>query len=286
MKNLLLFIPLALFFACSGSGDQPDVDNTDSTSVDTTNQEMAIYTVPSPLFIGSVLKEMECKYSSDLIADQRKFKLTGAGKILNNSLFLGMYITDFGYAFMNDQQADMNVFLVKADELIRILDMQSPVITQIVLRLKENLHSRDSVRVLINELQTKISKHYLDNRNDVVSIYILIGMLTEGLHLSLNACENPSQKSISYLVNEFNQVILQQKAFLVNLKEMLNNTGLQPDPDLLMHLNKLDEGFNDLGISYSVDIKKNRIKFIHLDKSKLPVFRQKVETLRNWIRES
>ena len=150
--------------------------------------------------------------------------------------------------------------LGKADELIGFLNMQSPVISKVVLRLKENLNNRDSIRVLINELQEKISKHYVDNHNDIVSSYVLVGMLTEGLYLSLNACKNPNRKSISYMVNEFNQTLLQQKAFLMNLKEMLKNTGLQTDPDLFKNLDDLSRGFQDLGITYSVDVKK---KFLH-----------------------
>ncbi len=285
MKNLLLFVPVAFLLACSGSGDQTDVAGSDSTGVDSV-KELAIYTIPSPLFIGSAMKEMGCGYSNEIIDDQRKLKLSGAGKTVNNSLLLGLYICDFGYAYMNEQPSDMNIFLGKADELIGFLNMQSPVISKIVLRLKENLNNRDSVRVLINELQEKISKHYIDNHNDIVSSYVLVGMLTEGLYLSLNACKNPNRKTISYMVNEFNQTLLQQKAFLMNLKEMLKNTGLQTDPDLFKNLEDISKGFQDLGINYSVDVKKNRIRYVYLDKSKLPAFKIKVESLRKWIREA
>jgi|GEM_PF-6879418 len=286
MKNLFLFIIPLFLFACSGGVENKDNELSENNSSDSSGNEMAIYSIPSPLFIGSVLKEMNCGYSPALLDDQRKLKLTGAGKIITNSLLLGLYISDFGYAFINDQQSDMNIFLGKADELIKMLDMQSPVVSGVIIRLKNNLHNRDSVRFLINELQTKIGKHYLDNNIDIVSIYVLTGMMCEGMYLTMNSCGEPDQKSISYLANDFNQSLLQQKSFLINIKEMLKNTGVSSDPALLGHLDSLMSGLKELGISYSVDTKKNRIKYVHLDKSKLPAFREKVNKFRRWIRES
>ena len=284
MKCLLIITSIIMLWACSGVNETKDNDNAENT-LENEIDEMAVYTIPSPLFIGSALKEMNCSYNSDILNDQRKVTFSGVGKILNNSLLLGLYISDFGYAFINDQQSDMNIFLAKSDELIRMLDLQSPVVTELMLRLRGNLHSKDSVRTLINELQTKISKHYLDNNNNIISIYILIGMFTEGIYLTTHACNDPDKKSISFMSANFNQILLQQKAFIINLREMLDKSGIEPDPILLNHLSKLDTCFKDLKITYSVDAKKNRIKYIHLDKTKLPAFNENVIKFRQWIKK-
>jgi hypothetical protein len=282
-KYVFLFMATCLM-GCSDSNENSNNDITEFVTEDSTVQELAIYTIPSPLFAGAALKELNCSYDPAVIDDQRKLKIRGAGKLVTNSLRLGLFISDFGYAFMYNQQADMNLFLTQAENLIRLLDMQSPAVNNMILRLKENLHNRDSVKFLINELQTRISKHYLDNNNNVISIYILTGMLTEGMHLCLNTCSNHDVKTLNYIPKQTGQLLHQFKSFHENIKEMLNSSGVEPDTILLLHLDRLERRMKELDISFSVDRKKNRVRFTYYDKSKISGLRSDVFEFREWIR--
>lgn len=285
MKNLLYLLPLILLSGCSGSSDDSS-NSMDTLTVDSVNQEMAIYTIPSPLFIGTALKESGCEYSPALVEDQKTYVLPGTGKMMIQSMRLGMYITDFGYAFMNDQQPDMNAFLAKAEELIHLLDMQSPAVNAVMVRLKNNLHNRDSVKTLIQNFQGKISQYYLENNNNIISIYILTGMMAEGLHLSLGSCSGDQEPNMNFLSQPMHQLLLQQKAFQMNLSDMMKGTGVQTDPDLARWLSGLATAFSDLKMNYSVDRKKNRIRFVYFDKTKMPALKKTVSGFRQWIRES
>lgn len=284
MRKYLLPILITCLTGCSDPNENSNNDITEFAADDSTEQELAIYTIPSPLFAGAALKELNCVYETAVVEDQRKLKIQGAGKIVTNSLRLGLYISDFGYAFMFNQQADMNLFLTRAEDLIRLIDMQSPAVNNMILRLKENLHNRDSVKFLINNLQAKISKHYLDNNNNVISIYILTGILVEGMHLCLNTCSNNDVKTLNYVPKQTGQLLLQFKNFHANLNEMLNSSGIKPDTALLRHLAHLEKRMQELDISYSVDRKKNRVRFTYYDKSKISGLRSDVFEFREWIR--
>jgi hypothetical protein len=286
MKTLgWLSVVILLLSGCSGASED-ELNNDETGLTDTLRQEYAIYTIPSPLYIGSVLKQLDCGYSTASTGYTRGLDVSGTGTTMKNAMLLGLFIADFGYAFVSDEQGDMNIFLSKIEETVKVLDIQNPMIPGIMDRMRNNLHNKDSVSILINELQGKISKHYLANHKDAVSVYVLTGMLIEGLYLSLNTCDTQSKKSMSIFVNEFNQVMLQQKAYMINLSNMLNDCGSFTSPDLIIHMDKLNSAYKDLRISYSTDVKKNKISWVHLDRTKLPALMEEVKSFREWIGEN
>jgi hypothetical protein len=65
---------------------------------------------------------------------------------------------------------------------------------------------------------------------------------------------------------------------------MLNSSGVEPDTILLLHLDRLERRMKELDISFSVDRKKNRVRFTYYDKSKISGLRSDVFEFREWIR--
>ena len=97
-KYIAFLIPLFIY-ACSGSNTESVENNLESNDSSAVNsKELTVYSVPSPAFVTSVLKETGNIYSDKLLNETRDFNGVfgvSSKKFMN----LGVYIVDFNYAY-------------------------------------------------------------------------------------------------------------------------------------------------------------------------------------------
>ncbi len=284
---ILLFIISLFIWACSGSNPESSdniIVNADSSI---NSNELTVYSVPSPAFVASVLKETGNLYSDKLIDDTRKFDGVfgvSSKKFMN----LGVYIVDFNYAYMYDQQPTAFIFMDKIDNLLKDLQLNNPRLTKIMVNFRENKDSKDSVKIYLNSLQGEINNYLIGSNAEASGLYLLTGMYIEGLYLTLSSFPNieGTLKKAGRPSRELSQLLLQHQIQLKNLISLFDNIAENRPDDFLRNLGTLKNEMEKLKLSFHTNKTSGRIEKVNFDKSQIKNVYSEVKKFRNEIIEN
>lgn len=269
--NLIFFIIPVFLWACSGSNPELSEnmsENTDSTFVN--SNELTVYSVPSPAFVTSVLKESGNIFSDKLIKETREFEGVfgvSSKKFMN----LGVYIVDFNYAYMYDQQPTAFIFLDKIDNLLKDLQLNNSNLTKIMIDFRENKDSKDSVKKYLNSIQGEINNYLIGSNAEANGLYLLTGMYIEGLYLTLSSFPNieGTLKKAGKPSRELSQLLLQHQIQLKNLMSLFDNIAENRPDDFLRNLGILKNEMEKLKLSFHINSKSKQIEKINFNRKKL-----------------
>lgn len=284
MKYIALVFSLFLL-ACSGSESDSIDNNIENTLTSKYNtNELTVYSVPSPAFVSSVLKNVGIQYSDKLL-DETKNSEANFGVSSKKFMNLGIYIVDFNYAYLFDQQPTAYVFIDKIDNLLKDLQLNNPKLNRIMADFKENKDLKDSVRVYVNEIQEEVNNYLIGSNAEANGLYLLTGMYIEGLYLTLSTFPNvsPTIKSQYKSSREINQLLLQHQVQLDNIISLFENMSENRADDFLRDLGKLKYELEKLKISYHINKTSGQIEKVNFDRSKMKNLYKVITDLRTEI---
>jgi hypothetical protein len=283
--TFIAFLIPFFIYACSGSDSETDENNVDlSDSAAIYSKELSVYSVPSPAFVTSVLKESGNLYADKLLDDTRNFNGVfgvSSKKFMN----LGVYIVDFNYAYMYDQQPTAFIFLDKIDNILKDLQLNNPRITKIMVDFHEYKDSKDSVKTYLNLLQSEINNYLIGNNAEASGLYLLTGMYVEGLYLTLSSFPNieGTIKKAGKPSSELSQLLLQHQVQLKNLIGLFDNVAENRPDDFLRSLGVLKNEMEKLKLSFHFNKISGRIEKVNFDKSQIKNVFSEVKKFRKEI---
>ncbi len=222
------------------SEEVPPVDSTQSTILNVNGE---IFSIPSPIQTGFLLKNSGAVYNKAILnpANKSATYTTNFSKGVN----LGIYGADLGYVTIYDQTQDALGYLNAAKKLADELGVAGAFDAPTITRFQKNLGNQDSMLVLVG-VAYRSSDTYLKNndRNDVSGL-VLAGGWIESLYFATNTYKiKPTE--------EVKRRIAEQKSSLQSLIKLLTQFYSQPEyTEFVDNLNDLQTVFDGVEFKYT-----------------------------------
>lgn len=244
----IAFIISAFIFASCNNENQKIDDNSgksDTTASKEKNDssDMHVFTLPAPLQVATLLKTMDIKYNEKMLVPcKRKLPLFSSNYI--RALNLGIYTIDLSYATVYNQSQNAIDYAKSIQIMTQDLGLSGGVTKQIVSRFEANINKQDSLYKIILQSYNLAHQYFQANKREEIGMYILAGSYLEGLYITLNFREIPSDNRLVNLIG-------QQKIFLENIIELLQYTEEKPETvELLQQLMSLKKEFEPIRVQF------------------------------------
>lgn len=289
MKKVLniCFTLIIVVFIVSCNSDQSekipaDADKKNEILLD--SNQAYIYTVPTPVQVTSALKLLDINYSEPLIKETKESKtpfLSSFSKAVN----LGIYLVDFAYVVIYDDNQASAIYFSKIERLTKELDLQNQKTTLVLDKCKTYMNNKDSLYKTLLSFQNEIDRKLFESQKEEISLLIVSGFYIEGLYILTEYYEKLTQKKAltQFYSNNMNNIILQQKIYLESLIELLKMYPNDEFKKLAASFENLKISFDKLNIKYEYSDKEKRLKNVSFDPVKIKDIKTAVINLRKSI---
>lgn len=285
-KILSIFaVATFLIISCSGNSDTDkeqdtivDLNSLDTGDIVTEENTEIIYLVSTPGEIVEVLNESNLGFKVGLIHDFAKSEnyLVQSSQALN----LGIYSADLAYcAYYDELNSSANLF-VAVQDLCKKLEVSYLLESIQLNRVKNNLHSPDSIKRLSKEYNKKIYDHFIENKKENLLSLISLGGFIESLYLATNNIENFEPDS------EISRLLAEQKyTFEVIRDYIVQQKGDDQISFVLDDIKKLDSFFTEIKPTSDekTTVKNNNGKIVIGGKNNLLLTKTQYKKLKETI---
>ncbi len=231
MKKGFLASALALVFiiGSSFSGNRQHASPNHITQSDDVSN--ILQSIPSPLEISSLIKEVGGKYDQSHLNDP-KF-VSNYTMSHKKALNLGIYSTDLGYANLYDQRQDILNYLDAVKGLADGLGIGQFFDYEQIKKLANSSNNIPELLKVTQQNFEKITRHLATNRRESVSVLILTGGWIEALYLTTLVYENTKDARLKDKIGE-QKIALEQIRKVMNLySDKPNFKGIMRDLEQL-----------------------------------------------------
>lgn len=245
--NVLFLFSFSIFlFSCGGDSKNNtesianDSINKRNSEKDTINNSAAVFALPAPLQIPTVLKNSHVTFSEKLLVPAKKNRVFSSDYA--RALNLGVYTTDLGYSTLFGQKQTTLNYYKEVNALLNDLQISANVTSNQFKQFEKNLDNSDSLCKIILKSFGQWQSYFQENKREEDGLYILAGTYIEGLYLSLNHPAVQNKK-------EFRNLIGQQKLFLENVLELSNYMDKKPEfDDLYLKLGAIQQAYEPIAV--------------------------------------
>lgn len=245
--NVLFLFSFSIFlFSCGGDSKNNnesmvnDSLNKSTIQKDTSDNSAAVFALPAPLQIPTVLKNSNVTFSEKLLVPAKKNRVFSSDYA--RALNLGVYTTDLGYSTLFGQKQTTLNYYKEVNALLNDLQISANVTSNQFKQFEKNLDNSDSLCKIILKSFGQWQSYFQENKREEDGLYILAGTYIEGLYLSLNHPAVQNKK-------EFRNLIGQQKLFLENVLELSNYMDKKPEfDDLYLKLGAIQQAYEPIAV--------------------------------------
>lgn len=244
----LLFFGLSLspvFYSCDYTPEEEEIEEEeefDPNSALNTVFDGKIFSIPSPVQMGYLVKQLKLDYDPSILNDERSVKdyVTEHKQSLN----LGIYGTDLGYTVLYNQKNKTLEYLATIENLTTELGLDAAFDPDFMDRFERNISNEDSM-IFIMTNAFKEADNFLKTANrKSTSALILAGGWVESLYLACRLNEKRTSNEIRIRIGE-------QKESLNTIVELLtvyNKSG--SNDNLIKELMELKSLFDQIKMNY------------------------------------
>jgi hypothetical protein len=237
---------LALF-SCGESekGNEIDKEVFDPNSSLNTVFDGKIFSIPSPIQIAYLIKDLDLTYDGSILNDDKI--ATKYSTEHKQALNLGIYGTDLGYLTLYEQKSLSMNYLNSIEKLSSQLGLDAAFDSSFITRFESNNGNEDSMIFLMSDAFRK-ADNFLKNANrKSTSALILTGGWIESMFL---ACELNKKKDSDGIKTR----IAEQKQTLSSIIDLLveYNKGGSND-ELIAQLEDLQVSFDKIAMTYEYE---------------------------------
>lgn len=199
-----------------------------------------INSIPPPIELSALIKEVGGKYSNDILndTDNEEKYTTNFKKAVN----LGIYGADLGYVSLYDQSQDAIDLVGSVKGLADNLGIGQFFDFETIKELAANKHNLDSLLFVSTNNFAKMNS-YLQEQNRVsLSVLMLTGGWLEGLHIAAQIASTHESQELNERVGE-QKVTLDQIILLLEIYK--NDASIK---ELHNHMVELKEVFDKVEI--------------------------------------
>lgn len=200
-----------------------------------------IFSIPSPIQTAYFIKEVGAEFRTSVLNSPSK--VSTYTTTMKKALNLGIYGADMGYVTIYDQSQESISFMAVSKRLSAELGMGDVFDKDLVQRFEANLGNQDSLLALVSDAFKSADGYLKENKQDDISVMILVGGWIETLHFACKLYEPGKAIEIKNRIGE-------QKITLDNITNML--LPFEDDPEvkpILESLSKLQTIYE--GITYN-----------------------------------
>lgn len=268
-----------LIVSCSsnepkGDSDGSLTDSSSSTKTRNDSNDLHIFTLPAPLQISTMLKNIDLKFNEKMLVPAKK-QLPAFSSNYKRALNMGIQTIDLGYVTVYNQRQSSINYARNIQVMSQDLGITSGISKELLQRFEKNIDKQDSLYRIILQTYSYANQYFQENNREEVGMYILAGSFIEGLYLTLNFKEIPSDNRLLNLIG-------QQKIFLENIIELIQYTEEKPETiELLKELITLKKEFDPVTVEFN-DTNNGRIAVrCNMTINQLEKLLQKTTELRN-----
>jgi len=293
--SIICFISLGLFVSsCGGdsNSESSEGDNIEKSAKTNKGGNTGLlkvgdklFNLPSPLETAFLIEEVGGHFTGDLLnpeLDATKYTTKNA-----QAMNLGVYGADLGYSLIYNQSQSAFTLLATCKKLGGEIGISPSLYTSLMKRFEGNMENRDSLLLMIAELNSLSDEYLKENESEDISALILYGGWVESLYFTTKLTGQMDNPKLRSRVGE-------QKNSLENLIGLISqvNTTGELD-DLVTELNGLKVIFDKVEYSYEwVEPETKADQNLTIIKSKSSVIvsdevlqeiSDKIEEIRNTI---
>lgn len=280
----------ALFVSCdpkNGTEVDPN-DGIDSTKIDTLTPpppvgtyDNAIFSIPSPIQLSSIIKNSGAAYDATLLNSPSK--VNDYTTLVSQSLNLGLYGADLGYSTLYDNQQSALKYMKSAKKLSDILGISDIFDNNTLDQIERSLNNKDSLLYLVSNTYRKADDYLQVSKRKHIGALIIVGGWIESMYFTTQiGLKQPDNKEIQHLVG-------MQKHTLNTLLEKMLIKYLNEDgvTEVFENLEVLLNLYDNVNIKYeyvpSVHDRANKVTTIK-SKSSVEISKEDFEKIANQIK--
>jgi hypothetical protein len=293
LKHFSYFLILSILtLSCTDSktpsNEQEEMSEVDLNESLKSNFEGKIFSVPSPVQMALLLKEINTPFKESILnsSENNINYVTEEMQSLN----LGVYGADLGFSIIKGQNNISFNYLSTIENLTNKLGLSSAFQKEFITRLEKHSTVQDSVLNIISDAFKKCDAFLKESERKETSALILTGGWIESMHL---ACTINAEKSNQKIINRIGE----QKETVATIISILNEyKNENTDPHLLNELKDLNTLFQKVKIEYTfkaptVDKENKRTTLNHttkiiIDQKLIDEITAKIEMIRSEIVQS
>ena len=271
--NGLSVIVLGALIACGGS--DKDTSN-ESAEFDAAKEELiqkiegATYKIPSPTEVPYLIEATGADYNSDLMNSKESVDryLTTFSKTAVN---LGIYASDIAYLSTYGKTQESIDYLQTIKTLVEHLGIASAMDEAALNRFENNIDSKDSLELLINQTVDNVDVYLKGEQRNKVAALVTAGSFIEGLYISTTLVHTypkdllpEEQRNI--ILTPVIKIILDQKEGINETRKLLKSVEQDEEvKQLIVDFTELLEVYEKLNIEEQ--IKNNQANLILSDET-------------------
>jgi len=296
MKKLYFILAFLLLWSCDSNKTQPErvdnkkTENSDSVVPKVSNEIIVdiLQSIPSPLELSLLIQKIGTDYNRASLSDPTR--VANYNNSFRQSLSLGVYSTDLGYANLYGKNQDVLDFLNSVKELADNLNIGQFFDYNTIKKLAQSSSNLDSLLRITQQNFEKINVHLQDQKREHLSILILTGGWIEGLYLSSLVYEKTKNPQLREKIGE-QKVALEQILLVLDIYKTKPNFGV-----LIDDLKELQKIYNRVKITITAGdpimveskngeliIEQGTVSTVEIDEKDLESIISLLKSIRNKI---
>lgn len=266
-------LALGALVACGGS--EKDTSN-ESAEFDAAKEELkqkieeVTYKIPDPTEVPYLIEATGAEYNADFLNPKESADnyLTTFSKTAIN---LGIYASDVAYLTSYGKTQESIDYLQTIKKLADHLGVVNAVDEAVLKRFENNIDSRDSLKILINQAIDNVDKYLKDEQRNKVAALVTAGSFVEGLYISTTLVNTYphdlfSEEQRNIILTPVIKIILDQRVAIAEVAKLLKSVDTDEDvTQLISDFEKLLETYEELNIEEQ--IKNNQADLMLSDKT-------------------
>ena len=263
----------SILIACGGNKED---SGNESAEFDAAKEELkkkieeVAYNIPSPTEIPYLIQATGADYNSEFV-NPRESVDNYMSTFSKSAVNLGVYASDIAYLSSYQQTQESLDYLQTVKQLADHLGVVSAMDQVVIKRFEDNIDSKDSLKVLINQAVDNVDKYLKDEQRNKVAALVTAGSFVEGLYIS-TALVNTYPKDLlpedqrNIILTPVIKVILDQKTAIGEVVKLLKSVDQDDETTkLISEFDELQKAYDALNIDEQ--IKNNRADLMLSDET-------------------
>ncbi len=283
--NALSMALLGTLIACGGSSEDTSKE---SAEFDAAKEELkqkieeVTYKIPSPTEVPYLIEATGADYNADLLNPKEAVDnyLTTFTRAAVN---LGIYASDVAYLSTYGKTQESLDYLQTIKKLADHLGVISAIDEIALKRFENNIDSKDSLEVLINETVDNVDKYLKNEQRNKVAALVTAGSFVEGLYISTTLVKTypkdllpEAQRNI--ILTPVIKIILDQRVGIAETIKLLESVESDEEVvQLIADFNALLKSYEELNIEEQI---KNNQADLMLSDETLKSITKQVDKIR------
>ena len=268
-SSLLIALSVSVFITACGDGtEKPDTSGEVSNNNGANNGGNSnilkvgdkLFNLPSPLETAFLIEEVGGHFTEALLnpdVDPTKYTTKNA-----QAMNLGVYGADLGYSLIYNQSQNAWNLLETCKKLGGEIGISPSLYTSLMKRFQGNMENRDSLLIMVSQLNSLSDEYLKENESEDVSALILYGGWVESLYFTTQLTAQIPNPKLRARVGE-------QKNSLENLIGLMQQVNTGQLDDVVSELESLKTIFDQVEYTYEwVEPEPNEGKHLTIIKSK------------------